>query len=94
MEALFPREKRKAGRRRNVSIRAWIGRRAKGGVFYSYVSLGDGVEHRKSTCTKDRDTALVFNRLHAIGMLTPAPPPVRSADAAPSPVELPFDSKS
>ena len=70
---LFQREKRRPGRKRTVTARAWISRKETQGVFYSNVSLGKGKVHVLSTHSCDRSAALRFNHSHLMSCLKEDP---------------------
>ena len=74
MPELIPKLHGKPGRQRTVTAKAWISRVKSGGVFYSKVSLGDGMVHVLSTKTSRRGKALEFNLCHLRQRLVPVIP--------------------
>ena len=68
-EQLIREPKRKPGRRQTVTAHAHIGKKTRGGEFYSYVSMGRGVVYTRRTGTRHRKAALEFNRTHLLHML-------------------------
>jgi hypothetical protein len=79
MPVLIPREKRRPGRKRTVTARAWISRKDPKGAFYSHVSLGQGLVRTLATDTRDRAIALRFNHAHLLSCLKADPATASSA---------------
>jgi hypothetical protein len=69
MSELIPKPKPIAGRKRNVTAKAWIVWRKATRDFVSKVSLGQGRIYERVTETGVRQKALDFNRAHLMELL-------------------------